>query len=118
MIKLYSAYSEVNEFHGYDGVRVNWQCIRREHSVVRHDQVIQDYWEVETAQRYRAGDYVDGLLTMAEIEELRRHLVVQHGVDADVAQEIGFPVDPVDVDLARQFEDEVRLSNHRQVSEC
>jgi hypothetical protein len=104
MIKLYHAWSVVNNFRGYDGVKIKWYCGHRDQPVALYKSVIENYENIagikdyaedsEFYYREMAEDFVDELLTEAEVDELRKHLT---GERRDTFQVSEFPL-PVSKD--------------------
>lgn len=87
-LKLYRAYSIIDDFLGYGQIKVHWFCEHRNGSIGPHDQLIQDYMPGENLY---AEVSIDECFTEEEIEQLREYLERVHG-DKLHAIEVNLPM--------------------------
>ena len=75
-LKLYRAYSIMDDFLGYGQIKVHWFCEDRNEPIGPYDQLIQDF---EPGQNLYAEDSINECFTEEEIEQLREYLERVHG---------------------------------------
>ena len=92
MVRLYKAWSVVDNFMGQDQVRLNWFVIGRPVPVLPYAELIQDYDEDEEDSCYDQV-LVNELFTECEGEELRAYLGKSHQLDLQL-EEVTLPVKP------------------------
>ena len=73
MIKLFDAWSDVDNLDGFDCVRISWFCYggNRKHPIADYSDVIRDYCSPDSAFKKINEPHVDEYLTAAEVEELK-----------------------------------------------
>jgi len=91
MNKLYEAYSTVDNFDGRDGVTFCWFVTERAKPVAPYEKLIKDRGSMDEHGRFYTEDFVDELLTKAEVEELREYLAKRHEMELRV-EEVELPV--------------------------
>lgn len=92
MVRLFKAYSTVDEFLGQDRVTFNWFAVGRSVPLLPYEQLIQDFDETDDESWYDKM-FVDELLTMEEVGELKAYLRDRHAIEVQV-EEISLPVKP------------------------
>jgi hypothetical protein len=70
-VKLFSAYSLVDNYRGRDGVRLNWIYMGRKKPVVPFQALIEDHSGIDEGMRPYFEDYVKELFTEEEIRLLK-----------------------------------------------
>ena len=73
-IRLFSAYSIVDDFKGYDHVRLNWICLERKSPIAPYGELIEGYAQIGEQVRPFFEQYVKELFTEDEIGLLSEHL--------------------------------------------
>lgn len=69
-VRLFSAYSMVDDFKGYDCVRLNWICLERKSPVAPYGALIDGYAQISEQVRHFFEQYVKELFTEDEVELL------------------------------------------------
>ena len=92
MVRLYKAWSVVDNFMGQDQVRLNWFVVGRTVPLVPYAELIQDYDDDLEDSCYDQV-LVNELLTESEGEELRAYLGTSHQLDLQL-EEVTLPVKP------------------------
>ncbi len=90
-MKLYRAWSRVNNYRGRDQVRFNWFCENRAKPVAPYDELIKNYdpTDRDAIEEQRT---VNEYFTAQEIDELKRYLEKYHNTQL-VFEEIVVPVE-------------------------
>jgi hypothetical protein len=70
-VKLFSAYSLVDNYCGRDGVRLNWIYMGRKKPAVPFQAAIEDYSGIDEGMRPYFEDYVNELFTEEEVLSLQ-----------------------------------------------
>ncbi len=86
-VRLFSAYSLVDNYQGRDSVRFNWIYLEREAPVASYEQLIGDYKCIDERVRPYFEEYVKELFTEEEIEMLRSYLFESKGAVLQVNEE-------------------------------
>jgi hypothetical protein len=73
-IRLFSAYSIVDDFKGYDHVKLNWICVERRSPIAPYGKLIEGYAQISPHLRPLFEQYVNELFTEEEIGLLRNYL--------------------------------------------
>lgn len=76
MFRLYRAWSMVDNFRGYNQVKLNWFVVGRQKPVAPYEDLIRDYQEDD--EIWYDHIYVKELLTESEVEELRDYIKKTH----------------------------------------
>ncbi len=90
MVRLFKAHSIVEEFLGQDRMTFNWFAVGRPAPILPYDRLIQDFDESDDESWYDKM-FVDELLTMEEVVELRTYLWNHHGIQIQI-EEVALPV--------------------------
>lgn len=85
--RLFSAYSMVDDFKGYDRVRLNWIYLERQAPSWPYGKLIDGYAQIGEQVRHFFEQYVKELFTEEEIEMLRVHLKAGFGSNFTVNEE-------------------------------
>jgi len=81
-MKLYSAYSVINEFRERNHVTFNWYCHRRDTPTVPYEISIANYTALKTRGEHIALEkQADALFTESEIQSLRSYLHEHHDTE-------------------------------------
>lgn len=92
LVKLYTAYSVVNNYRGRNHVTFLWYCQQRPAAVVTYSEAIADFDGLAArGQRVVAERYLDSLFTDEEIQTLRAYLAAEHGTEL-FAQRVDLPL--------------------------
>jgi hypothetical protein len=70
-VKLFSAYSLVDNYCGRDSVRLNWIYMDRKKPAIPFQAAIEDYSEIDEGMRPYFEDYVKELFTEEEVQSLQ-----------------------------------------------
>ena len=73
-IRLFSAYSLVDNFRGHDRVRLNWIHLQRRIPPASYGRLIEGYAQINERVRIFFEDYVKELFTEQEIDLLSGYL--------------------------------------------
>lgn len=92
MLKLYTAYSVVNDFRGRNHVTFVWYCHQRPAPVANYADAIAQYTALaDQQQQGKAQRHLDALFTEEEIRALRAYLGARH--DAELfSQRVELPI--------------------------
>lgn len=90
MVRLFRAWSVLENFMGQDQVMFNWFVVGRQAPVAPYEILIENYDEDDEESAYDRL-LVDELLTAAEVEELRNYLLKKHKLEIQV-EEVSLPV--------------------------
>lgn len=85
--KLFSAYSLIDNFRGYDCVRLNWVYLGRKFPVGRFEKLIDGYKQIDERMRSYFEEYVNELFTEEEVEKLRGFVSAAVGVDVHAVEQ-------------------------------
>lgn len=91
-MKLYRAYSRLDDHLEHKGVALHWYCQHRPYPIGAYSDLISNYDHLNDRMQSYAQDYVDELLTEAEVAELRRYLLLVKGLDL-VVEEVALPTE-------------------------
>lgn len=69
-VRLFSAYSIVDDFKGCDCVRLNWICLERKSPLAPYASLIDGYAQISDQVRHFFEQYVKELFTEDEVELL------------------------------------------------
>jgi hypothetical protein len=86
-MRLFSAYSVVDNFQGHDCVKLNWIFLDRKFPVAGFDKLIDCYGQIDERMRSYFEEYVKELFTEDEIEALGRYVKDNLRVDVQAAEE-------------------------------
>lgn len=75
MMRLFSAWSIVDNVDEYEGVTINWCYAGRKKPLAPYDELIADYHSLDRIIRQYMEDYVCELFTEEEIMSLRAYLL-------------------------------------------
>jgi len=92
VVRLYKAWSVVDNFMGQDQVTLNWFVVGRPVPLMPYAELIEDYDEDEENSCYDQV-LVNELFTASEGEELRAYLSKSHQLDMEL-EEVTVPVKP------------------------
>jgi len=92
VVRLYKAWSIVDNFMGQDQVRLDWFVVGRTAPLVPYAELIQDYDDDLDDSCYDQV-LVNELLTESEGDELRAYLARSHQLDLQL-EEVTLPVKP------------------------
>jgi len=87
-IRLFSAYSTVDDFKGYDRVRLNWICLERRSPLTPYSSLIEGYAQISEQVRPFFEQYAKELFTEDEIGLLESHLDDGFGADFTTNEEL------------------------------
>jgi hypothetical protein len=87
-IRLFSAYSMVDDFKGYDRVRLNWVCLERRSPLAPYSRLIEGYAQIGEQVRPFFEQYAKELFTEDEIGLLGSHLQGGLGVGFTANEEL------------------------------
>jgi hypothetical protein len=73
-IRLFSAYSVIDNFQGHDCVRLNWIHLERKFPIARYDRLIDGYDKIDERMRFYFEEYVKELFSKDEVELLRAYV--------------------------------------------
>lgn len=90
MVRLFRAWSVLDEFLGQDQVIFNWFVAGRPAPILPYEELIDNFDEGQEESWYDKM-LVNELLTEAEVEELREYLLDTHKVEIQV-EEVMLPV--------------------------
>jgi hypothetical protein len=90
VVRLYKAWSVVDDFMGQDQVRLDWFVVGRTVPVAPYAELIRDYYEDGEDACYDQI-LVDELFTEPEAEELKIYLAQSHQLDLQM-EEVALPV--------------------------
>jgi len=90
MVRLFRAWSVLDEFLGQDQVMFNWFVAGRPVPIVPYEEMIEDFDEDQEEVWYDKM-LANELLTEAEVEELREYLLNHHNVQVQV-EEVLLPI--------------------------
>lgn len=90
MVRLYKAWSVVDDFMGQDQVRLDWFVVGRTVPIAPYAELIRDYYEDGEDACYDRI-LVDELFTEPEAEELKTYLAQSHQLEVQV-EEAALPV--------------------------
>jgi len=99
-IRLFSASSIVDDFKGYDRVRLNWICLKRKFPLGPYSSLIEGYAQIGEQVRPFFEQYVKELFTEEEIALLKNNLRGVYGTGFTVNEE---PVPIPSVFIPRPF---------------
>lgn len=85
--RLFSAWSVVDNFHGYDRVRINWVYPDRKNPVADYEDLIDEYARIDKRMRGYFEEYVSELFTEEEIELLKPRVSALLGTELNVVEE-------------------------------
>lgn len=85
-VKLFSAYSLVDNFHGHDMVKLHWIYLGRKKPIASFERLIGDYKHTDERVRPFLESYVMELFAGEEADTLRSCLM-QHGLELHVEEE-------------------------------
>ncbi|MGE5415147.1 MAG: hypothetical protein ACM3UZ_00010 [Acidobacteriota bacterium] len=91
MLRLYRAWSVVNNFRGRDQVRFNWFCKSRKQPVGLYADLIRNYDPASGDAEYDQMS-INEYFGAAEIEQLRRYLRLKHHVEL-YTEEVELPAE-------------------------
>jgi len=90
MVRLFRAWSLLDEFMGHDQVMFNWFVAGRPVPIVPYEELIEDFDEDQEEVGYDKM-LANELLTEAEVGELREYLIKHHNVEVQV-EEVLLPI--------------------------
>jgi hypothetical protein len=91
-VKLFRAYSYVNNFWGRNGVPFSWYVVDREKPVVPYDQLIKDFSRLSEADKNHGQDLANELFTEVELEQFTEYLLRVDNVRVE-AVEVRIPIE-------------------------
>ena len=86
-VRLFSAYSLVDDFKGHDHVRLNWIYLERSVSTEPYARLIDGYAQINERVRTLFEQYVNELFTEQEIDLLGKHLRQNFGANFTAVEE-------------------------------
>lgn len=86
-VRLCSAYSLVDNFHGHDGVKLNWIYLNRTKPVGAFEHLINNYRRTDKTVRTFLEHYVMELFTSEEAEKLRSYLLQTQDIELHIHEE-------------------------------
>ncbi len=86
-VRLFSAYSMVDNFKGHDCVRLNWIYRGRKLPVLEYEKLIDGYFQINERMRYYFEEYVKELFTEKESDLLRSYVSGIFGTEPTVVEE-------------------------------
>lgn len=92
MVRLYKAWSFVDNFMGQDQVRLDWFVVGRTAPLVPYAELIKDY-DKDLEDSCYDQVLVNELFADSEVEELRAYLGRSHQLDLQL-EEVTLPVKP------------------------
>lgn len=91
-VKLYSAYSVVNEFRERSHVTFNWFCHRRDAPAAPYEALIANYSTLQARGEQRVLEkQADALFTESEIQAIRAYLQEHHDTEL-FAEPVNLPL--------------------------
>jgi hypothetical protein len=87
-VKLYSAYSLVDNFQGRDCVKLNWVCMERKGLAVPASKLFNGQIDIDKNMLPYFEEYVYELFTKVEVEALGSYLSESHGIELHVNEEV------------------------------
>lgn len=90
-MKLYEAYSMIDDYRGFKDVQFHWFVSKRQESIIMPEKAITGYTKLDERGRFYALDYMNELLTENEVEALRTYLKENHDTDLE-AVEVKLPI--------------------------
>jgi hypothetical protein len=90
VVRLYKAWSVVDDFMGQDQVRLDWFIVGRTLPVAPYAELIRDYYEDGEDACYDQI-LVDELFTEPEAEELKTYLAQSHQLEVQL-EEVALPL--------------------------
>lgn len=86
-VRLFSAYSLVDNYQGCDGVRLNWVCLERENPVAPYEGLIEGYKNLDERVRPYFEEFIRELFTEDEIQSLENYLMENYSSDLHIHEE-------------------------------
>ncbi len=86
-VRLFSAWSVVDNFLGHDKVKLNWIRMDRKSPVAGFETLIEGYEQTDSRMRCYFEEYVNELLTENEIELLRGTVLASLGRPIEIVEE-------------------------------
>lgn len=90
MVRLFRAWSVIDEILGHNQVTFNWFVAGRPTPIIPYEELIEDFDENDEEACYDKM-LVNELLTEAEVEELRAYLLSSHKLEIQV-EEVSLPI--------------------------
>lgn len=92
MVRLFRAWSVIDEYLGQNNVKFNWFVAGRPKPIIPYEMLIEDFDETDEESCYDKI-LVNEYLTLEEVEELRGYLSSSHDLDVHV-EEVSLPIRP------------------------
>jgi hypothetical protein len=73
-VKLFSAHTIIDNYHGRDGVKFNWIYLDRQKPVAPFERIIENYKQLDERVRPYFEQYINELFTQEEVETLKKFL--------------------------------------------
>ena len=90
-MKLYRAYSVVDDYWGYDEVKLWWFCVDRKEPVARYEDLIAHYPKLDSSSKQHAERLVNELFIGEELNALITYAWETHATEI-FKEEVSIPV--------------------------